>query len=102
MQETSMVEKLHKIIEAYEELQQKMGDPAVLADQKEYNRLAKEYADQGPLAKKAAEYVSAMEDLDAAKEMLADPDMKEFASEEIAAPARGRHQAHAHTLRPGR
>ena len=84
MQETSMVEKLHKIIEAYEELQQKMGDPAVLADQKEYNRLAKEYADQGPLAKKAAEYVSAMEDLDAAKEMLADPDMKEFASEEIA------------------
>ena len=84
MQETSMVEKLHKIIEAYEELQQKMGDPAVLADQKEYNRLTKEYADQGPLAKKAAEYVSAMEDLDAAKEMLADPDMKEFASEEIA------------------
>ena len=49
-----------------------MGDPAVLADQKEYNRLAKEYASQGPLAKKAAEYVAAMDDLEAAKEMLSD------------------------------
>ena len=84
MQETDMKEKLVKIIEAYDELQAKMGDPAVLADQKEYNRLAKEYASQGPLAKKAAEYVAAVGDLEAAKEMLSDPDMKEFASEEIA------------------
>ena len=84
MQETDMKEKLQKIIEAYDELQAKMGDPAVLADQKEYNRLAKEYASQGPLAKKAAEYVAAMDDLEAAKEMLSDADMKEFAQEEIA------------------
>ena len=84
MQETDMKEKLQKIMEAYDELQAKMGDPAVLADQKEYNRLAKEYASQGPLAKKAAEYVSAMDDLEAAKEMLSDADMKEFAQEEIA------------------
>ena len=89
MQETDMKEKLVKIIEAYDELQAKMGDPAVLADQKEYNRLAKEYAAQGPLAKKAAEYVAAMDDLEAAKEMLSDADMKEFAPEEIAGIRRG-------------
>ena len=34
MQEAGMREKLVKIIEAYEELQNKMGDPAVLAYQK--------------------------------------------------------------------
>ena len=51
---------------------------------RKYNRLAKEYASQGPLAKKAAEYVAAMDDLEAAKEMLSDADMKEFAQEEIA------------------
>lgn len=79
-----MREKLEKIIEAYEDLQVRMGDPAVLSDQKEYNRLAKEYASQGPLAHKAAEYVQASDDLAAAKEMLSDPDMKEFAQEEIA------------------
>ena len=58
-----MREKLTKIIEAYEDVQAKMGDPAVLADQKEYNRLAKEYANQGPLAKKAREYVQAADAL---------------------------------------
>ncbi len=79
-----MREKLEKIIEAYEELQQKMGDPEVLSNQKEYNRLAKEYANQGPLAAKAREWVQASEDLAVAKEMLSDPDMKEFAQEEIA------------------
>ena len=49
MQDSEMRDKLGKIISAYEDLQAKMSDPAVLADQKEYNKLAKEYADQGPL-----------------------------------------------------
>ena len=43
MQDNDMREKLEKIISAYEELQAKMSDPAVLADQKAYNHLAKEY-----------------------------------------------------------
>jgi peptide chain release factor 1 len=84
MADTSMREKLEKIIDAYDELQQKMGDPAVLADQKEYNRLAKEYANQGALVKQARAYVQAEDDLAEAKEMLNEPDMKEFAQEEIA------------------
>ncbi|MEG0070520.1 MAG: peptide chain release factor 1 [Raoultibacter sp.] len=78
-----MLEKLEKIIKSYEDLEAKLGDPVILANQKEYNRLAKEYADQGSLAKIAREYVQATEDINAAKEMLADPDMKEFALEEI-------------------
>ncbi len=85
MQEANMREKLEKIIKAYEELQVRMGDPEVLGNQKEYNRLAKEYANQGPLVAQARAYVEAEDDLAAAKEMLADPDMKEFAQEEIAA-----------------
>lgn len=84
MQDTDMREKLVKIIEAYEDVQARMGDPAVLADQKEYNRLAKEYSNQGPLAHRAQEYVQAADDLAAAREMLSDADMKEFALEEIA------------------
>lgn len=79
-----MLEKLQKILDAYEDLQVRLGDPAVLADQKEYNRLAKEFSSQGPLAEKAREYIQASEDLKAAKEMLADADMKDFAQEEIA------------------
>ncbi|MBP5313310.1 MAG: peptide chain release factor 1 [Eggerthellaceae bacterium] len=78
-----MLEKLNKIISAYEELQKRMGDPEVLSDQKEYNRLAKEYAGQGPLVAKAKEYVGACNDLVAAKEMLSDADMHDFAQDEI-------------------
>lgn len=77
-------EKLEKITKAYDDLATRMTDPAVLSDQKEYNRLAKEYASQGPLAKAAAQYVADLDDMAAAKEMLADADMKEFAQEEIA------------------
>lgn len=84
MAKNKMVERLEKILDAYTDLQNKMGDPAVLADQKEYNRLAKEYADQGPLVEKARKYVQASEDLEAAKEMISDASMKEFAQEEIA------------------
>ena len=84
MQDNDMREKLEKIISAYEELQAKMSDPAVLADQKAYNHLAKEYANQGPLTAKAREYLACCSDIDDAKEMLADPDMKEFARETIA------------------
>lgn len=76
-------EKLEKIIDAYEELEQKLGDPQVLADQHEYNKLAKSYADQGPLVVAARKYVQDLNDLAEAKEMLSDADMKEFAQEEI-------------------
>ena len=79
-----MREKLEKIIDAYEELEQKLGDPQILADQHEYNKLAKSYADQGPLVVAARKYVQDLNDLAEAKEMLSDPDMKEFAQEEIA------------------
>ena len=85
MQDSEMRDKLEKIIKAYEELQAKMSDPAVLADQKEYNKLAKEYSDQGELVEKSREYLQACTDIDEAKEMLGDLDMKEFAQETISA-----------------
>ncbi|MDO4291538.1 MAG: peptide chain release factor 1 [Eggerthellaceae bacterium] len=83
MQDNDMRDKLAKIIAAYEDLQDRLGDPEVLADQKEYTRLSKEYANQGPLVEKAREYLAACGDIDDAKEMLDDPDMKEFAQETI-------------------
>ncbi len=83
MPKDNMKDKLEKIVTAYKELQEKMGDPDIISNQKEYNRLAKEYATQTPLAKQAKEYLQLEKDLSEAKEMLSDPDMKEFAQEEI-------------------
>lgn len=74
-----MRDKLTKLIEAYEELEKKLVDPAVVSDPKEYARLAKEHASQAELAGKAREYLGALDDIEAAKEMqreTTDPDEK--------------------------
>ena len=82
-----MPEKLEKIIAAYEELEQKLMDPAVASDPKEYARLAKEHASQSELVEKAREYLGALDDIDAGKEMLhetSDAEEKAMLQEDIA------------------
>lgn len=80
-----MQEKLASIVESFKELTARLGDPAVLADQKEYTRLAREHKSQEPLAAKASEYLSCAAGLKEAKELLrseSDPEMKDFAAAE--------------------
>jgi peptide chain release factor 1 len=79
-------EKLTSILASYDELTRRLADPAVMSDQKEYARLAKEHRARTPLADKAREYNSSLEELDGAKEMLkaeTDPEMKEMTASEI-------------------
>ncbi|MBY4797627.1 peptide chain release factor 1 [Collinsella sp. AGMB00827] len=81
-----MRDKLEKLINAYLELEKKLSDPAVVADQKEYMRLAKEHSHQADLVAHAREYIGALDDIEAAKEMLrdtSDADEKEMLQMEI-------------------
>ena len=83
-----MGDKLKKLIQAYEELEKKMVDPAVVSDPKEYARIAKEHASQAELVAKAREYLTALDDIEVAKEMLheeSDPEEKAMLQEDIAA-----------------
>ena len=83
-----MGDKLQKLIAAYEELEKKMVDPAVVSDPKEYARIAKEHASQAELVSKAREYLTAIDDIEVAKEMLheeTDADEKAMLQEDIAA-----------------
>jgi peptide chain release factor 1 len=83
-----MHKKLEQIIKAYQELEARLADPAVLANQSEYTRLAKEHAAQSELARQARAYVQAGDDVVAAKELLrqeSDPEIKELAQAEIVA-----------------
>lgn len=82
-----MRDKLEKLIAAYAELEKKMVDPAVVADQKEYTRIAKEHAHQSELVALAKEYIAALDDIEAAKEMLheASSDEREMLQADIAA-----------------
>ncbi len=81
-----MRDKLLKIIRAYEELEKKLMDPDVVSNPKEYARLAKEHASQSELVAKARAYLGALDDIEAAKEMLheADADEKAMLQEDIA------------------
>ncbi|MDJ1122636.1 peptide chain release factor 1 [Olsenella sp. YH-ols2217] len=82
-----MRDKLEALLAAYAELTAKLNDPAVYSDPKEYARLAKEHAAQAELAAKAEAYLSALDDIDAAKELLreeSDPEAKELLQADIA------------------
>jgi peptide chain release factor 1 len=81
-----MREKLTSILASYDDLTSRLADPALMCDQKEYARLAKEHRARQPLAEKAREYLSALDELDGAREMLkaeTDPEMKEMAASEM-------------------
>ncbi len=81
-----MRDKLEKLITAYEELEKKLYDPAVVSDPKEYARLAKERSNQMPLVEKAREYVGALDDIDAARELMreeSDPETRAMLQEEV-------------------
>ena len=81
-----MRDKLEKLISAYSELEKKLSDPSVVADPKEYMRLAKEHAHQADLVAAARQYISALDDIEAAKEMLhdtSDPEEKEMLQMDI-------------------
>ena len=80
-----MPERLKKLIAAYAELEKKMMDPSIVSDPKEYARVAKEHAGQAELVAKAKEYLQALDDIEAAKEMLheADAEEKEMLQEDI-------------------
>ncbi|MBR4242322.1 MAG: peptide chain release factor 1 [Bacteroidaceae bacterium] len=83
-----LLNRLEGLIARYEEVGTLITDPAVIADQKRYVRLTKEYKDLGAIVKKRAEYVQTLNTIDEAKEMLAaedDPEIKEMAREELAA-----------------
>ncbi len=83
----TLLEKLEGLVARFEEVSTLITDPNVIADQKRYVKLTKEYKDLGELVRTRNEYVQCINGLDEAKEMLlneSDPEMKEMAREEVA------------------
>ncbi|MFW8625452.1 peptide chain release factor 1 [Deinococcus sp. ME38] len=62
-----------------------LGDPAALADPREYARLTRRHRELLPLVTLLRERDSVQADLDGARELLGDPDMRELAASEIPA-----------------
>ena len=82
-----MFDKLSAIEERYEELSQKVSDPAVIADSNNFAKLCKEQSDILPIVEKYREYKLAKQTIADGEEIRADPamdkEMKALAEEEI-------------------
>ena len=75
-----MFENLIVFEERYEEINQKLYDPAVVSDQKQYAELMKEHKNITPIVEKYREYKQADDTYNEAKAMLAEGGMdKDFA-----------------------
>ena len=83
----TLLEKLDGLVSRFEEVSTLITDPSVIADQKRYVKLTKEYKELGDIMEARKEYLQCLNGLEEAKMMMAesDPEMKEMAREEAAA-----------------
>ena len=80
------LDKLKAIHDKWLEITEKLTDPDLMSDMKNYIRLNKEYKDLEPIVDAYKEYKSTLENLESAKSILAtekDEDFREMAKEEL-------------------
>lgn len=82
-----MLDKLDYIKDKFEDLSMKIADPEVISDQNTWRKLMKEHADLTPIVEKYKEYLSAVESMEEANEIIddgSDAEMVDFAKEQLA------------------
>ena len=78
-----MLDKLEAIKERFDEVSQLIVDPEIISDMKQYIQLNKEYKDLQPIMKAHKAYKNLLSNIETAKEMLKDEEMKEMAKMEL-------------------
>src|SRR5450830_889487 len=79
----SMLAKLDQLAERLEELNNLLMQEDATSDMDNYRKMTREHAELGPLVVLYHTYTQAANDIMTAQELLSDPDMKEFAQDEI-------------------
>ena len=77
-----MFEKLELVEKRYDELTTQISDPELIANNNEWRKLVKEHSSIEDVVLKYREYKKTLSDMNDAKEMMEDPEMKDLASEE--------------------
>ncbi|HEX8613324.1 MAG TPA: peptide chain release factor 1 [Telluria sp.] len=81
----SMLAKLDQLANRLVELDELLMSEGATSNMDAYRKMTREHAEIGPLVALFKEYQSAQDDIAQAQEMLLEPDMKDFAQEEIEA-----------------
>ncbi|GGA21613.1 peptide chain release factor 1 [Dyella nitratireducens] len=80
----SIRSKLEATVERHEELALLLSQPDVLADNARFRELSREYAQLQPVADAMRELANTEHELDDARAMLDDPELRDMAAEDIA------------------
>ena len=78
-----MKDRLETIIKKYNELTELLTKPEVLADYNKLKSLSKEQKDLEEIVKKYSEYQKCEEDIEEAKELVNDPELRDLANEQL-------------------
>ncbi len=78
-----MLEKIEEIERRFQELEALLSDPAVIGNQTEFRKFSREHADIAPLVDAYRQHRKVLAEIEGNRELLADPDMKEMAEEEL-------------------
>ena len=78
-----MLDKLEAIKNRFDEVSELIVDPNIISDMKQYIQLNKEYKDLQPIIEAYHEYKNILSNIENAKEMLKDDEMKEMAKLEL-------------------
>ncbi|HLU76450.1 MAG TPA: peptide chain release factor 1 [Burkholderiales bacterium] len=81
----SLTLKLDQLVRRLEELNALLSSENATSDMDEYRRLSREHAEITPVVERYREYKAAKDDAQAAKDMMADPEMRAFAESELEA-----------------
>lgn len=80
-----MIDKLEAIYKRYVHLEEQLSDPSVISDTDKFRRVNKDYKNLQPVAQTYIAYKKLLDDLEQAREMLNDADMRDLAKEELSA-----------------
>ena len=78
-----MMDKIEELERRYQELEALLSDPAVISNQPEFRKLSREHSDLSELVAAYRRYRKVLADISDNRELLADPDMKEMAEDEL-------------------
>lgn len=78
-----MFDKIQDLEIRFQELESLLSDPTVISNQPEFRKFSREHSDLAPLIGSFRRYKKVLEELEENQGLLADPEMKEMAEEEI-------------------
>src|SRR6185369_380042 len=81
--EKSMLDKIEELERSCQELEALLSDPVISGNQTEFRKLSREQSDLSPLVHVYRRSRKVMEEIGENSELLADPEMKDMAAEEL-------------------